>query len=155
MPLLSYPASSLDKLNRAFGKWLEEDYHRRVHSSLDMSPLDKYLSLVNQVKFVREPDLVWDLFLKRESRRVHNDATVSVGGKVFEVPPTLIGQKVEVRFEPNDLSKLLIYANDKFVGKGLPVQLADNARMKRNRSENDAPQVLSFHEALLKREDGR
>ncbi|TEB05967.1 Integrase core domain protein [Pelotomaculum schinkii] len=156
LPLLSYPVTSLDELNRAFGKWLEEDYHRRVHSSLGMSPLDKYLSLVNQVKFAREPDLVRELFLKRESRRVHNDATVSIGGRLFEVPPALIGQKVEVRFEPNDLSKILIYANDKFVGKGLPVQLADNARMKRNRSENDiSPQVLSFHEALLKKESGK
>jgi len=156
LPLLSYPVTSLEELNRAFGKWLEEDYHRRVHSSLGMSPLDKYLSLVTQVKFAREPDLVRELFLKRESRRVHNDATISIGGRLFEVPPALTGQKVEVRFEPGDLSEILIYANEKFAGKGLPVQLADNARMKRNRGENDdSPQVLSFHEALLKREDGR
>ncbi len=156
LPLLSYPVTSLDELNRAFGKWLEEDYHRRVHSSLGMSPLDKYLSLVNQVKFARKPDLIRELFLKREYRRVHNDATVSIGGRLFEVPSTLIGQKVEVRFELNDLSKILIYTNDKFVGQGLPVQLADNARVRRKRSENDtSPQVLSFHTALLQKESGR
>lgn len=155
LPLLSYPVDSLDELNRAFGKWLEEDYHRRIHSSLDMSPLDKYLSLINQVKFAREPDLVRELFLKRESRRVYNDATVSIGGRLFEVPPTLIGQRVEVRFETKDLREILIYVNDKFVAKGLPVQLADNAKIKRSRGKNnDHPQVLSFHEALLKREGG-
>lgn len=155
LPLLSYPLDSLDELNRAFVKWLEEDYHRRVHSSLDMSPLDKYLSLVDQVKFAREPDLARELFLKRESRRVYNNATVSVGDRLFEVPPTLIGQRVEVRFETRDLSEILIYENNTFVAKGLPVQLADNAKIKRSRGNNDVHlQVLSFHEALLKREAG-
>ena len=34
----------IDELNALFWEWLERDYHRRVHSALNMTPLDKYLS---------------------------------------------------------------------------------------------------------------
>lgn len=35
-PLLkSDPVDSLEELNKRFWHWLEEDYHRRVHASLD------------------------------------------------------------------------------------------------------------------------
>jgi hypothetical protein len=42
--------SSLDKLNKSFFKWLEKDYHRRIHSALKMTSLDKYMSQISQVR---------------------------------------------------------------------------------------------------------
>jgi putative transposase len=152
LPLLDYPVNSLSVLNRSFWRWLEEDYHRRVHSSLNMSPLDKYLSQINQIKLVKDPESLRRLFMKRETRRVNNDATISVSGRFFEVPPVLIGQRIEVRFEPENLDEVLIFVDSECLGKAVPVRLSDNARIKRDRKGDSPAPALSFHEALLKRE---
>jgi putative transposase len=151
LPLLDYPVSSLSVLNRSFWRWLEEDYHRRVHSSLNMSPLDKYLSQINQIKLIKNPESLRRLFMKRETRRVNNDATISVSGRFFEVPPVLIGQRIEVRFEPENLDEVLIFVDSECLGKAVPVRLSDNARIKRDRKGDSPAPALSFHEALLKR----
>jgi transposase InsO family protein len=148
---LSIPLSSLESLNTAFWLWLEEDYHRRVHSSLDMSPLDRYLSQANHVRVVNDPNSLNRLFMKRESRRVNNDATISVSGRLFEVSPGLIGQRVEVRFD-FALSEVLVYKDDACIEAARPVNVADNARVKRSR-EKEVPEGLSFHQALIKREE--
>ncbi len=46
---------SLDVLNDAFATWLEQDYNGRIHSALDMTPLDAYMSQVSQAKMVTDP----------------------------------------------------------------------------------------------------
>jgi len=148
---LSYPITSLEELNQSFWRWLEEDYHRRVHSSLGMSPLDKYLSQVYQLRLVKDPDELNQLFMRREECRVNNDATFSLAGRLFEVSPALIGQRIEVRFDPDNLNEVLVFVDEELQGKALPVNLADNARVKRERAKPDAPS-LSFHEAFKRRE---
>jgi len=146
------PASSLDELNQLFWQWLEEDYHRRVHSSLGMSPLDKYLSQIQTVRVIDDPDAVRRLFMKREQRRVNNDGTISIHGKTFEVPCALIGKRVEARFD-DYLEEILIYDGDIQVGKAKPVSLADNALVRREKGSKEDRQPLSFHEALKRREE--
>ncbi|MEQ6362835.1 integrase core domain-containing protein, partial [Thermoanaerobacter thermohydrosulfuricus] len=37
---------SIDELNMMFFKWLEEDYNRKEHSSIGMSPLDFFMSQI-------------------------------------------------------------------------------------------------------------
>lgn len=152
LPRVGAP-SSVDDLNQAFWRWLEEDYHRRIHSSLGMSPLDKYLSQVSHVKLVSDPNTVRRLFLKRETRRVNKDSTISVMGTFFEVPPELVGQRIEVRFDPNDSEQVFLYRDNEPLGTGTPVRTADNALVKRNRvlTPGDMP-LLSFREALNRKE---
>jgi transposase InsO family protein len=151
--LLPEPVASLDELNKLFWKWLEEDYHRRVHSSLGMSPLDKYLSQIQKVRTADDPEAVWKLFMRREQRRVKSDATISILGKTFEVPSALIGKRVEVRFD-DFLDDVLLYEGDTPAGRGKPVILADNALVRREKYRDKDVQPISFHEALRRKEEG-
>lgn len=141
--------SSIDDLNQAFWRWLEEDYHRRIHSALGMSPLDKYLSQVNTLKLVSDPEAVRRLFLKRETRRVNKDSTISVMGNFFEVPSELVGQRIDVRFDPGRPDEVFLYRGDELIGTATPVRVADNALIKRSNgtSQPELP-MLSFREAL-------
>lgn len=142
-PLLRLkPVASLPELNRRFWQWLEEDYHRKVHASLGMPPLEVYLSQVSRVRMVNDPASLDPLFLKRDKRKVKHDGTISIGGKLFEVPPRFIGQRIEVRF---DEGEVYIYENSLAVAKVLPVNFSDNAHVKRDRS-------LSFQEMLSGKE---
>jgi putative transposase len=144
LPLLPKPLTSLERLNEAFFLWLEEDYHRKEHSALGMSPLNKYLSQVNQLKLAPDPDTIHHLFLQSEKRRVNNDATISISGRFFEVPSHLIGQRLSVRFDPDELSTVWLYLDDELLGQAKPVIPADNAIIKRQQH------ILSFKDAMSK-----
>jgi transposase InsO family protein len=132
-PLLQIQsASSLEELNRRFWQWLEEDYHRKSHSSLDgKTPLNVYLSQVSRIRLVEDPIILDPLFLKREHRKVRHDGTISLHTKLYEVPERFIGQQVEIRFDEN---KVYIYEEGKAVSQVFPVSLHDNAHIKRQRS---------------------
>lgn len=125
--------TSLEALNAAFAKWLEEDYNGRIHSAIDMTPLDAYMSQASQVKMVNDPESLRPLFLRRETRKVKHDSTISIQKQLFEVPPKYIGFSIEVRFEPGDLSQVFVYENGNLAATVTPVNLADNAKMKREK----------------------
>jgi transposase InsO family protein len=125
--------TSLEALNRAFAAWLEKDYNGRTHSATGMTPLDKYMSQASQVRALTDPASLDPLFLRRETRKVRHDSTITIGRRLFEVPPRYIGQSIEVRFEPHDLGEVLVYDDDAEVARVRPVNLADNARVKRDK----------------------
>ena len=135
LPLLNEDdLSSLDNLNQKFFCWLEKDYHRKIHSSLGTTPLDKYMSQIDRVNVIDNPDKLKMIFLKREKRKVKHDRTISVNNELYEVPPTLIGKRIEIRFDPETYDDIFIYDDDQYLGKAQKVIFADNAHVKRNRN---------------------
>lgn len=125
--------TSLEALNQAFAAWLEKDYNGRVHSAVGMTPLDAYMSQASQVRVLTDPASLDPLFLRRETRKVRHDSTITIGKRLFEVPPRYIGQSIEVRFESHDLSEVLVCENGAEVARVRPVNLADNAKVKREK----------------------
>ena len=124
--------ADLAQLNALFLTWLEEQYHRRVHSSLGMTPLDKYLSQMSRVKMVEDPASLKLLFLKRDYRKVRHDGTISLHNHLFEVPPVYTGQRIELRYD-EELKQVLIFENGRQAGQAKLVNFADNARVKREK----------------------
>ncbi|WP_227764567.1 Mu transposase C-terminal domain-containing protein [Zhaonella formicivorans] len=154
LPTLTKDAlTSIETLNQAFWRWLEEDYHRKVHSALEMSPLDMFMSQFSRVKMIDNPKALDALFLKREKRKVKHDGTISINSLLFEVPPQFIGQQIEVRFDPEKLEQVFIYVEGKEVAKALPVIYSDNARIKREKRQKEKEEAaLSFQEMYDSRE---
>ncbi|CAM4026602.1 DDE-type integrase/transposase/recombinase [Paenibacillus alkaliterrae] len=129
--LQAEPASSIEELNERFWKWLEEDYHRRPHASLEgKMPLEVYLSQIEQVRTVSDLAMLDTLFLRRAKRTVKHDATFSLENRLYEVPETFAGQKVEVRYDENDVH---VYVEGKPAAQAKIVRFADNAHVKRER----------------------
>ena len=92
---------SLAELNRRFWQWLESEYHQRSHRALDgQSPQERFQERSEGLRTVPPGMDVDGLFLKRTTRRVRRDATISLNGRMFEVPVSLRGRIVEVRFDP-------------------------------------------------------
>lgn len=113
-----------------FLKWLEEDYHRKPHSSLEnsMTPLDKFMSQASTLIMVSDPDYLNSLFLVRAVRKVHHDGTISVNNRLYEVPAKFIGSQIEIRFDDADI---FVYEEGSCVAKAKPVIFSDNAFAKR------------------------
>jgi putative transposase len=129
--LKAQPASSLEELNERFWKWLEEDYHRKPHASLDgKMPLEVYLSQMERIRRVEDPTALDALFLKRANRTVKHDATFTLDNQLYEVPELYAGRKVEIRYDDQAVH---VYEEGKAVAQAIVVNFTDNAHVKRDR----------------------
>jgi putative transposase len=129
--LKAQPASSLDELNGRFWTWLEEDYHRKPHASLEgKMPLEVYLSQLERIRMVEDPTALDALFLKRANRTVKHDATFTLDNRLYEVPELYAGRKVEIRYDDQTVH---LYEEGKAVAQAIEINFMDNAHVKRDR----------------------
>ena len=137
---------SLDQLNTLFSNWLETEYHREIHSSLGITPLDAWLASSDKIKHMDPFIDIDSIFLHQISRKVYKDSIVSVNGTAFEVPPILIGKRVTVIFDPKSpLERIMVKYNGKDYGQARPVNLYANTKVKRNSDFTGELEPASSH----------
>jgi putative transposase len=118
--------TTLAEVNNFFTAWLERRYHDRRHSTLKMSPRDalknareNHLDMSGHV----EPATVHEAFLWRENREVNSLGAIKIYGNLYEVDEELLGKTVELRFNPYDLRRILIYYEGTFRCEARPYQM--------------------------------
>jgi putative transposase len=128
--LVFEPPTDLADLNLRFWRWLESQYHQREHRSLSgQSPQQRFAERAKGLRSI-PPDMDVDgLFLKRTLRRVRRDATISIDGRMFEVPVELRGRKIEVRYDPFGFSRIELYFQQQPVGKAVALNKQLNAQI--------------------------
>lgn len=127
--LIFQPAGSIDELNERFWHWLETEYHRRPHGSLNgRTPLERFAERSARLRILDEQTDVDGLFLARTTRRVRRDATISIDGRLFEVPVALRGRRIEVRYDPFAFSRLEVYLDELYIGRAQPCDKQLNSR---------------------------
>ena len=93
-------------------------YLEAIHSELDQTPAQAITSLVPRPL---DPAVARELFLVGVGREVHKkDGCVSVEGRRFLCDASLRGRKVTVRYDPLDLSSVLIFVEGQRFGQALP-----------------------------------
>jgi hypothetical protein len=123
---------SLEHLNSEFNKYLTDKYINKIHSGINDTPKNRYLKDLNRIKHKTESELD-NCFLHRVTRTVRNDATIPISLKFFEVPQKYIGQRINIRYSPIDLSKAYIFdINNKLVDTIYPLNKIDNSKIKRS-----------------------
>ncbi|WP_347487742.1 DDE-type integrase/transposase/recombinase [Desulfoscipio sp. XC116] len=100
---------SLDKLNELFWVWLEECYHNKPHSGLDgsASPHAAYRSDNKALRYL-DPQTIANAFLHCEKRKVDKAGCISFNGNKYEVGLPFIGCKVQVIYDPANITELTI-----------------------------------------------
>ena len=91
---------TLDGLNAALWAWLSIEYHARTHSTTGRAPGLHFESELAHLRPVPGDINLRDVFLHRETRLVHKDGCVRFQGGFYEVPGDLVGERVELRFDP-------------------------------------------------------
>jgi putative transposase len=115
-------AADLSELNRLFSAWVEVVYHRRVHSETKATPLERFLAA--GAARLPEPALLHEAFLWSEWRTVtSNTAQVSLFGNRFEVDAALAGRRVELVFDPFDLSDIEVRFDNRPMGRAVAVKI--------------------------------
>ncbi|WP_447924734.1 DDE-type integrase/transposase/recombinase [Georgenia muralis] len=98
--------TDLAALNELFAAWVETVYHQRVHSETGQAPLARFLT--GGAPAVPTPAQLREAFLWSEHRLVAKTATVSLHSNTYEVDAALIGRRVELVFDPFDLTDIIV-----------------------------------------------
>jgi putative transposase len=117
--------ADLGELNGLFGAWVEQVYHHRTHSETGQSPLERFLAAGPPAL----PSLVelHEAFLWSEHRAVTKTATVSLFGNLYEVDPQLAGRRVELVFDPFDLTTIEVRYQNRALGRAVPRRIGRHA----------------------------
>jgi transposase InsO family protein len=118
-------AKSLEELNRKFRIWLDEGYNGKPHSSLKgIPPSQAYASDPKKVRFAT-PEECRDAFLWEDTRKVDNTGCFKLQGIEYEAGIEYIGKKVDVRYDPFDLSLLEIWYSGECRKKASPLKVGE------------------------------
>src|SRR2546425_5578544 len=101
---------SIQQLNERMWHWLDTVYHRREHSASASTPLLRWQRDIEQVRQLPPATDLRRLFFHRVDRLVRRDSTFLLKNRFFEAPSHLAGKRIEVRFDPLDLTQLEIYS---------------------------------------------
>jgi putative transposase len=135
---------SLDALNRRLWGFIEGEYHHTPHRGLDgKTPLEQWALVGDPVRF---PDAgLNELFLFEAKRRVMNDRTVSLNGRIYEVDAILVGETVILRYDPAvpPTRPLAVVHQGQPAGQATPLDAYANTTVRRDRPswrlETDTP----------------
>lgn len=128
MPLIDFKNIILEELNDRFSEWIENEYHKKLHSGINQPPINRYLDDIKYTQISRISEVELKLmFYVSIKRRVKNDSTVSVNAAIYESPTKYIGRYIEIRFATDTPEDLFIFENDKFVYKLKKINLVENA----------------------------
>jgi len=115
----TYPGiSSLEELNDLFFAWAEQVANRRVHAETNEAPIDRFERTGPHRQV--DPDQLREAFRWSVTRRVTRTATVPLEGNSYGVDPALVGRRVELRYDPEDLSRIEVFLNGTKAGVATP-----------------------------------
>ncbi len=122
--------ATLEALNERLDRWITTDYHRRPHGATDEPPLKRFADHMECIR--PAPKHLDDYFRKRARRRVANDRTVSLHGKLYEAPVPLIGKHVTLLYNEADPARIEIQLEGRCYGLLTPLDLNVNCRVRRH-----------------------
>lgn len=109
----AHKIKTLEDLNRHWGNYLEEYYHKKEHDGIreyyeslgvsvppeGITPLQEWNRDSRALVFL-DTSVVAEAFLHHEERLVDKGACIRFKGRKYETKPALIGFKVEIAYDP-------------------------------------------------------
>jgi putative transposase len=120
--------ADLLELNRLFTAWVEQVYHRTTHSETGQSPLARWLT--GGPFPLPTPAALAEAFLWEARRTVTKTATVSLHDNIYQVDPLLVGRRIELVFDPFNLSTVEARLGGVPCGLALPHRISRHAHPK-------------------------
>ena len=154
---------TLPELNRKFAIWMDEGYTHDVHGALAVKELDPdtgrvaserkrtpyqaYTEDPAKVRYVSSLDCR-EAFLWEESRTADGSGCVKLAGLLYDAGPALARKKVDVRYDPFDISVIEIWQGGKFQRKAERLEMPEF--LPRNEKPGGAAPAKATHSRLLK-----
>ena len=126
---------TLEDLNELFALFVAEYNSQRVHSSIDSTPLQRWLQSPQIPRLLKEDIHSADLFMLEIERKVKKDGTFSVDKILFETNYAYVGKKVRIRYNSQDISKVYVYSDKEFLGVSFPLNRQGNNHVPRQQEK--------------------
>ena len=110
---------SVTALEELFGAWAHQVYHRAVHSETGQAPAERFAAAPSRLRRLA-PRVIEEAFWWQDFRTVTKTATVSLHGNRYQVDPALSGRKVELLYNPADLTGGIRVAGADDMGQAVP-----------------------------------
>jgi len=150
--LRARPAASLEELNALFGAWLEQGYHHWPNREIGETPAARFARGMADIR-LPDPARLAQVFLWREDRGVDKTSQVPLQGNRYEVDPRLAKRRVELRYDPFDLSTIQVWCDGQRFDDARPYDLVrehDQRVRPRNQDQVALPATgLSYLDLLL------
>jgi len=140
-PLDPNVVGGLEDLQVRFRGWVESEYHRNPHRGLaGATPLERWIERAAHI-ITMDPTVNLDHAFEHEiKRKVYRDSTVTLDGVLYEVPSSLIGKKITLRYDPCAAParrRLTILLDGVVCGCAHVVDSYANARVRRTALHKD------------------
>jgi putative transposase len=132
-----HAVASLDQLNDLLDHWVRGVYHQRTHTETGQSPQARYAAAGPAV--LPDTRALRAAFSWSAVRLVRKTSTVELEGNRYSVDPFLVGRKVELVFDPFDLTKLEVWWAGRKVGTAVPQVIGRHAHPKAPPDEDPQP----------------
>ena len=100
-------SSRSTQLNDRFAAWAEQVANRRVHAETGQAPIERFEA--GGPHRQADPARLREAFRWSVTRRVTRTATVPLEGNTYAVDPALVGRRVELRYDPEDLPAIEVF----------------------------------------------
>ena len=129
LPLLK-GGLTLQAINQKLETWLQSDYQSRVHDTTGQSPMERFIQKIELVR--KAPANLNDFFRIKLVRKVNNDRSISLAGKLYEAPVDLIGRTVTLLVDTHKEGSIEVFYKDKSFGLIVPLDRHINANLHRH-----------------------
>lgn len=97
---------------------------------------------MHPIRKPKSPEWLDECFLNRTTRRISRDATLELDCRCYDAPMQLIGQKVEVRYLPDNPEKVWVFSE----GKRYQARLTNRIENGKTKRENQV--AIDYSTAL-------
>ena len=133
---------SLDELNDLFVAWAEGVCNTRVHAETKERPIDRYERTGPHRQ--ASPTALAEAFRWSVTRRVTRTATVPLEGNTYAVDPALTGRRVELRYDPEDLTALDVFYEGTPAGVAIPFVIGRHTHTKVPQAQRPEPEATGI-----------
>lgn len=128
---------SLEQLNDLFCAWVAQVANRRVHAETGEVPEERFCA-AGPHRGVDDERLK-DAFRWSVTRKVTRTATVGLEGNSYSVDPALVGRRVELRYDPADITSIEVYFEGASAGMAVPFVLGRHSHPKVPQAKRPEP----------------
>ncbi len=117
--------------------WAETVANRRIHTETHQAPIERF-SAAGPPK-AADPARLAEAFRWSVTRKVTRTATVPLEGNQYSVDPALVGRRIELRYDPEDLSRLDVFYEGKAAGTAIPFMIGRHTHRAVPQAARPAP----------------
>lgn len=131
--------SSLDELNDRFAAWVDQVANRRIHAETNQTPDARFEA--GGPRRGPDPARLVDAFRWSAQRKVTRTATVSLDGNHYTVDPALVGRRIELRFDPENLTAIDVFVEGRPAGVATPFVIGHHTHKAVPQAVRPAPEA--------------